>query len=299
MAEDLPHATAGELTAVGALARVPGYRAGDPSVRTVQLAGGSVNRSFRVTTAGGSFIVRLSSGVDAWLESNRAVEQRLHRIAAAAGLAPRIVAADVNDRWLITEYAEGRLWDSRDFGEPEQLATLARTLGRLHALPAPDTGRFALLEILRNYADRLQGTGLPGLPGYLQRAAQAWAISGADTRPRAIVHHDLNAANIIERANGLTLIDWECAAVGDPLQDIACILSYYDTAAVHSRLLLEHSGLGHITHAELAASLWLFDLHTYFWYCERRSRLTPTAAELAAERRLAARLEWPPRLHGC
>jgi hypothetical protein len=38
---------------------------------------------------------------------------------------------------------------------------------------------------------------------------------------------------------------------------------------------------------QLAAAVWLFDLHTWFWYRERRARRVPTPAELAAERRLA------------
>jgi hypothetical protein len=40
----------------------------------------------------------------------------------------------------------------------------------------------------------------------------------------------------------------------------------------------------------LAASVWLFDLHTYLWYCERRLRLPPTDAEQQAEHLLAVRL---------
>ena len=115
-------------------------------------------------------------------------------------------------------------------------------------------------------------------------------ISGAAERPLAILHHDLHGSNIIESGRALVLIDWECAAVSDPLLDIACILSYHESARPHASLLLLHSGLEEVTPRQLAASVWLFDLHTYLWYRERRMRLSPTGAELEAEHHLSLRL---------
>jgi thiamine kinase-like enzyme len=183
-----------------------------------------------------------------------------------------------------------------DFADPQRLAVLGRTLCRLHQLPAPALGRFGLLEALEGYAERVRGgqTGesddhLPAAD-YLRYAAAAWRISGAAERPLAILHHDLHGSNIIESGQGLVLIDWECAAVSDPLLDIACILSYHESARPHASLLLQHSGLGEITSRQLAASVWLFDLHTYLWYRERRMRQLPTDAELEAERHLWMRL---------
>jgi aminoglycoside phosphotransferase (APT) family kinase protein len=271
-----------------ALAHVPGYRPGDPSIETSRLSGGSVNRSYSLLTPAGRFVLRLSQAPDAWLTSDRSVERELHRIAAAAGIAPRIVHGD--DQWLITEYVVGRLWMEPDFANPERLARLGDTLRRLHELPAPDCGRFDMLETLSGYAERV-GSGEDGHPAnYLSSAAAAWRISGAAGRPLAILHHDLHSSNLIENVRGLVLIDWECAAVSDPLLDVACILSYHESARPYAPLLLEHSGLEKITSRQLAAAVWLFDLHTYLWYRERRLRLSPTDAEREAEYRLSVRL---------
>jgi aminoglycoside phosphotransferase (APT) family kinase protein len=288
MAQDLQDAGAGVMLAE-ALAQVPGYRAADPAVETRHLPGGSVNRSYQVTTGAGRFVLRLSAGSDAWLTSDRSVERLMQRIAASAGLAPRIVAADAADRWLITEYVEGRLWTEVQFSDPASIAMLGAALQRLHALPTPEQGHFPLLQILREYVRRLEG-GAGELAGYLEPARSAWRASGADGRPAAILHHDLNAANIIQQPAGVVLIDWECAACGDPLQDVACILSYYEAARRHSRLLLEAIGLTGVTPSQLQAAVWLFDLHTYLWYRERRTRLTASGAEMEAEQRLATRL---------
>jgi thiamine kinase-like enzyme len=238
-----------------------------------------------VFTPAGRFVLRLSQGPDAWLTADRSVERELHRIAARALIAPRIVAADADDWWMVTEYVTGRLWMEPDFANPQRLARLGDTLRHLHQLPPPDTGRFDLLRALSGYVDRVGAEA-----AYRDWAAAAWRVSGADERPLAILHHDLHGSNLIETADRLVLIDWECAAVSDPLLDVACILSYHESARPYASLLLQHSGLQDITSRQLSAALWLFDLHTYLWYRERRLRRSATEAEREAEEQLAERL---------
>lgn len=293
MVEDLSGSHTRELALAEALAHVPGYRTADPSIEVSELSGGSVNQSYSVSTQRGRYVLRLSRGPDAWLTTDRSVERELHRVASCAGLAPPIVQA--TDRWLITEYVSGRLWMEPDFADPVRLARLGETLSRLHELPAPQYGRFDLVAALQGYGERI-GDGDGSLTNYLDTAAEAWRLSGAADRPLAILHHDLHASNLIDSPQGLMLIDWECAAVSDPLLDVACVLSYHESARPYSGLLLQHAGLEAVTSGQLAASLWLFDLHMYLWYRERRLRLSPTAAELEAERRLAMRLTgaWGP-----
>jgi thiamine kinase-like enzyme len=285
MVEDLPDSHTRELMLAEALSHVPGYSPGDPSIETCRLFGGSMNRSYSVFTPAGRFVLRLSQGPDAWLTSDRSAERELHRLASEAGIAPRIVDADCRDRWLVTEYITGRLWMEPDFANPERLARLGDTLRRLHELPPPVIGRFDLLEALAGYTGRVGAE-----PSNLDYAAAAWRVSGADDRPVAILHHDLHGSNLIENARGLVLIDWECAAVSDPLLDVACILSYHDSARPYAPLLLQHSGLAEITSRQLAAAVWLFDLHTYLWYRERRLRRAATDAEREAEEQLSERL---------
>ncbi len=290
MATGIQTPLAGELISAEALAHVPGYVANDPSVEVVRVPGGSVNRTYRVRTASGRFVLRFSPGPDAWLASDRSVERVLHGLAAAAGLAPRIVAADPGDGWLITEFVEGTAWTDASFARADSLATLGDTLRRLHAIAIPQAGRVDLLGALDAYARRLELAPAPGeVPPaeYVERAAAAWLLSGAPERPAAILHHDLHGSNLISGPHGLRLIDWECAVVNDPLLDIACVLSYFEPARAHATVLLERSGLGQVTRRQLAAAVWLFDLHTWFWYRERRMRIQPAAAEIAAEGRLA------------
>lgn len=290
MAQDLPDTGSRELSLAGALEHVPGFAAGDAVTR---MPGGSLNRTYAVSTQAGEFVVRLTPATDAWLTTDRSVERALQAAAAQAGLAPRLLCADANDRWSICELVAGDPWTARELADPECLGRLGDVLRRLHELPPPDCGRFDLPSALAAYEDRLALASDPNLPlihAWVQHAAEAWLASGAARRPATVVHHDLNAANIIAGPGGLVLIDWECAAVCDPLLDVACVLSYYDSALEHADRLLEHSGLATVERIQWQAAVWLFDLHTLLWYWERRYRIAPTAAEEQAAARLAARV---------
>jgi aminoglycoside phosphotransferase (APT) family kinase protein len=293
MAANLSNSRARDLILAEALAHVPGYEPDTLAAQVAPLAGGSLNHSYRVRTAAGSYVVRLSPEPDAWLVSDRRAERRLHGIAADAGLAPPIVHADPRDRWLVTQHVDGRLWSEADFAAPDRLQRLAELLQRVHALPAPSEGRVDVLHSLQKYTERIAASGQADRGSFaplLERAAERWEATGAGTRAPAPVHHDLNGSNIIDNERRLTLIDWECAAVSDPLLDIACVLSYYEVARPHASLLLTHAGLDRVTPSQLQAAVWIFDLHTLLWYRERRLRLQPTEAELDAERALSARL---------
>ena len=180
MVEDLPDdSRTRELKLAEALSHVPGYIPGDAAIEVVRLSGGSVNRSYSVLTPAGRFVLRLSQGPDAWLTSDRSVERELHRIAAKALIAPRIVAADPADWWMVTEYVNGRLWMEPDFANPQRLARLGDTLRRLHELAPPDIGPLRLVAGsvalcgAGGGGDELPGLGGRRMAGFGRRGAAA------------------------------------------------------------------------------------------------------------------------------
>ena len=50
-------------------------------------------------------------------------------------------------------------------------------------------------------------------------------IEIAPTADRVLLHCDIVPGNLIENSGGLFLIDWQCPAIGDPVEDIAIFLS--------------------------------------------------------------------------
>jgi aminoglycoside phosphotransferase (APT) family kinase protein len=115
--------------------------------------------------------------------------------------------------------------------------------------------------------------------------------AASSQRGPSVVHCDLHHGNVLT-ADRVYFIDWEYAQVGDPLLDLACVMTYYPRAMAHGALLLEASGLAEVgaTPAMLGELTNVFTLLTYLWYRARRvARVVPATdlqVESAALRRL-------------
>ena len=278
-----------------ALAAVPGCAHGRPALELEPLRGGTANAAFRVRTDRGQFVVRLHDSASAEAGVDRAREVLLQQHAAAAGLAPRIVAADPQGRFWVSEFLSGKPWGAADMDDPLRLAQLARQLGRLHALAPPAAPALNLKTLLAAHAARIGAAGGPGDPHgpplepLIERAHGILDACARDGRRACMVHGDLYHANLI--GTGPRLIDWEYAAVTDPLFDLACLVAYYPGAGDHETLLLAGSGLhGHVPPGRLAAAAWVYVLLSYLWYRALRLRAIPSAPDLEHEARLLERL---------
>jgi len=283
------------MTTPGAdvLARVPG--AADGPCEVAALRGGLTNRSFLVGTAQGRYVVRLGTGTDALLAIDRRTEVAAHRLAATVTVAPRVIDADESSGLLITEYVAGRAWGESDFATPGQIDRLGAQLARVHALDAHASADLPILDPLvaaHGYVARIVQAA-PGeraaLMRLLAQAADVQLASGAGARPATLVHSDLHGSNIVD-GERLWLVDWEYAALADPMQDVASVLTYHPPAAAHAGRLLGALGLGEVTPRELLAAVWMFQLLVFLWYRVRRLVVAPTPADLAAERRARAAL---------
>lgn len=292
MVEDEPPAGAGPLIPAEALARVPGY---SPSARVEPLAGGTVNRSFVVQSPAGRYFLRLHEDLGLALGADHGREARLQAAAAAAGLAPPLVYADPGHRYAISEFLEGRVWSPADFADPSQLRKLGATLRRVHEVLPPIAAPFDLPSLLEGFVGRI-GSAVPAeqpqLARLMARAAVASKAAGSQMRRRTLFHSDPHHSNLIERHDGrLQLVDWEYAAVGDPLFDPACVLAYYPAAEPHSGQLLESCGLAGQASAEMLRHVaWLYTLLGYLWYRARRLGSPPEKACLEAESSMLDRL---------
>lgn len=169
------------------------------------LAGGRTNRLWRA----GRFTVKQfdAAAASPLFPNDAGAEARALGLFAPLGLAPRLRAQGAD--WLIYDHAEGRPWA----GDP---APVARALHRLHRARVPQgsfrtapNGSAAIL------ADARRIHGLPDAP--------------ADPHCPPVVpvpiHADAVAGNILDTAAGPLFIDWQCPAMGDPVEDICTLLS--------------------------------------------------------------------------
>jgi len=262
----------GERTVRAALERVLGAEV----VRRATLyglEGGVKKRSYLVSTEAGQWVLRLpAAGADALLDL--ATEADVMRAAAAAGLAPEVVAVDVDAGILLTDYrAAARAWSAADAREARNVERAATLLRALHALDI-DVPAFAAERIARRYLSALAAAVGAGRTSFDARE-QAWVDEllertrqfDAAHPPTALCHNDLVAANVLDDGR-LVLVDFEYAVRAAPVLDLAGLAAMNDYGARERReLLAAYRVAGDVVIAEweLERIVRLVRLLAFFW----------------------------------
>ncbi len=253
--------------------RVPGCERGEAAHSVQALAGGrGVNNVWRVRTSVGDFVLRLRHGPVDRPGSFSRFELASHRLAAAAGLAPRVVDAAPDGRWLVMDYVDAPAWSEAQLVSAAGIDTLGSTLRRLHALECPVTlPRMDICGIARAYLEQIAKYG----PEHAGQAAIECAAIEQESRDleglsaRAVLNHgDLMAANLLGPGPGAgpVLVDWEYAQRADPTWDLACLLAYYPGLQQRLDRLLGASGLSTVEDRQiLSLQLRLFSRFNRLW----------------------------------
>ncbi|MDF1856300.1 phosphotransferase [Pseudooceanicola sp.] len=189
------------------------------------LHGGRSNASWRISaTSGPAMVVKLygQAGTNPLFPNDPQAEASALRHLQGSGIAPQYLASWASDqgRALIYAMVEGPCWS-------EAPDAVARLLTRLHRMPPPPGLRQVpdgSAEIARDGARILAlcaaGPKRDHLAG-LRPVGTALPASGR----RAFLHGDPVPGNLIVTDRGPVLIDWQCPAQGDPVEDIALFLS--------------------------------------------------------------------------
>lgn len=184
--------------------------------------GGPASHSYLVRHRDARYVLRIDTAIAQRLGLDRATEAVVLATVAEAGLGPEPVFVDVENGVLVTRYLEGSAWTEHELHKDDALERLAELLRRVHSLPA--IGRpFELPYKLSTYAQAI------GSPKADELALEALDILAGLDRTDAdlcLCHNDVTCANIIG-GDGLALIDWEYAAVGDPFFDLATIVQHH------------------------------------------------------------------------
>ena len=192
----------------------------DPPRLVEVLRGGRSNTSVRVGDGSSNWVVRIDGLDAAGLGLNRDVEWQCLFAASAAGLAPKPVYRDETLGVLVCEHLPGAV------GEPSPLEDIARLLRRIHALP-PVGLRLDPIERAGRYLE-LAGAG--EMPQELLAICRRLDEQVETT----LCHNDLLAANRLTGPQGIVALDWEYAAMGDPLFDLAVIIEGEDLSESES-----------------------------------------------------------------
>ena len=216
-----PEFTIPELTEVVArLAALLGPREGT----VVQLEGGITNRNFRVNFGGTDYVVRLPGKRTALLGIDREAECIANKAAAELGMAPQVAALLDEPSALVTQFISGHEMNADELREPEAIAEVARDLRKLHDSGTELPSGFDSFRLVEEYAETGRANGSEPPAGYDAALEAAHAIEAAvrDQPGHEPVpsHNDLLPANFLRDGEGLQLIDWEYAGMGDRFFDL-------------------------------------------------------------------------------
>jgi len=275
----MPEAAAATLATVRAALRANPLTRAWADGELEPLVGGLNNHSWRLDVGGRRYVVRLSSDGDESLGVDRGSEAALLATAGAAGLAPTLVACDLENRLLITHYVDGEVWTLADACDPHNIARMAHALTSLHGLEVPAGVRVRSFHEQALRLERVvRATGERADAPLAARAGEVFTRLDAAKARRTLCHDDLHHLNVVDDGRRLTLIDWEYGGHGDPIFDLASFVSYHalDAAAV-ALLLATYAGPADA--ARLGDGRWAFDYVQWLWYLAAAAEQPATVAD--------------------
>jgi thiamine kinase-like enzyme len=198
-------------------------RLGEPEGDPVPLEGGITNRNYKVRFAGEDVVVRLPGKDTDLLGIDRAAERAAGELASGVGIGPEVVAMLDEPPCLVTRFMVGEPTSAEDLRRPEALAEVAVALRTLHACEERLPVEFSSFRVVEAYAERIaaRGGGVPA--SYEWAAATAHRIEAALVGPEhepVPCHDDLLSANFLRTRQGLRIVDWEYAGMGDRYFDL-------------------------------------------------------------------------------
>ncbi len=249
------------LAAERAVAAIPGWA----GASLARLDGGSSHSAWLVDREGRRAVLKFDTAPRSSPYNSRSAEGALQALAAADGLAARVL--HVGESTLLSEYVEGEFLSAGRLRDDEQLAELARALRRLHRLLL--SGRtFDARQAATLYFDNLGDSDAVVAECHLKTVLDTPAPQNL-----SLCHNDLVAANIVD-VGGLRFIDWEFACDNDPMFDLATIVADNRLSTEQAARLLDayFDGDGSRWMDALAVQEGLYEALAWLWR-ESRGRI--------------------------
>lgn len=249
------------------------------------LPGGLSNRNFRVRDDAGEFVARLGQDYP-FHHVLRRREAAASLWAGEAGLAPGVHFAGQGA--LVTRFIAGATMDAQRLRQrlPEAIDLIARCHRELLQRARGEAAMFYVFHVIRDYADALRRAGHGLAPELTRLVALAGQLEAVQI-PLPIIfgHHDLLPANFIADAERLWLLDWEYAAFGTPLFDLANLAANCGCEGREDEALLRqyfNQAPDAALHRAFGAMKLASALREWLWACVSQLHLTATGANYIA-----------------
>jgi thiamine kinase-like enzyme len=208
-------------------------------VEVEPLGGGITNRNFCVRCEGRVYVLRIGGKDTHLLGIDRRAEWHAASVAASLGVGPEVVDFIEPEGYLVTRFVEGAPAPPEELRRPEALGQAAALLRRIHDGPAIPA-RFDSFRVVEAYRASAVAHGVEVLGAYDESKTIADRIEvELGHRPEVPCHNDLLNANFIRGADGIRIVDWEYAGMGDRFFDLANFAVNHDFDDDDERHLLE------------------------------------------------------------
>jgi thiamine kinase-like enzyme len=209
----------------------------DREIRLEPLGGGITNHNFKVEVDGEAFVLRIAGADTGLLGIDRSAEHAAAQTAAELGVGPEVVGFVEGS--LITRFVEGQPVPVEEIRSAECLRETAAALRRVHEGP-PFPVQFDSFRVVEIYRWRAEEHGVQIPDAYEQAKARADEIEQAlGPRPEHPCHNDLLNANFIRGPEGLRIVDWEYAGMGDRFFDLANFSVNHELTPAEDEILLD------------------------------------------------------------
>jgi thiamine kinase len=231
------------------------------------LAGGPSSDSWLIAADDKQFVARIDKPLARLLGLDRHAELDVLQMVSSAAIGPEVIWAEPKNGILITSYIPGDAWSPGDIHDPLKLRALASTLRLLHSLP-PQGPVFNPEKAASLYA---RAAGTDSAKRIANEVATLAVKHFAKTSQHALCHNDLVHNNIVGSGIGgemVKLIDWEYAAMGDPMFDLAVVVRHHqlETELAEGFLDAYFQTADKNHFAKIEASCRLYDLLAALWY---------------------------------
>jgi thiamine kinase-like enzyme len=203
------------------------------------LGGGITNHNFKVGCDGETYVLRIGGKDTDLLGIDRRAEYAAARAAAELGVGPEVVAFVEPEGYLVTRFVEGEPVPPEDMRRPEGLRETGALLRRVHEGPK-FPARFDSFRVVEAYRATAIAHGVTVPADYEAAKARADEIERQlGPRDEHPCHNDLLNANFIRGEDGIRIVDWEYAGMGDRFFDLANFAVNHDLTADDEAQLLE------------------------------------------------------------
>lgn len=199
---------------------------------------------------------------------NRRAEAHALKVAAELGLDDTFVHEDPDEGWKISRFIDG--CSELDYSDRAQVARALQMVRTLHTSGATSPWSFDFFDEGMKIAKTLADIHYP-LPRDFDSLADQIGSIAAQMRTSAgepvLCHNDFYGPNLLVRGDEMRLIDWEYAAMGDPMCDIGNFIAQGSGYLVEETLDILPLYFGReATEAEKGHCLAAVALVGWYWY---------------------------------